>query len=68
MKDRRNRGEMKITIRNIEPRNWPGVKGMKDMKEGLACVEMVKQGTPQLWLHCGEIYARLFFILQTSSH
>lgn len=54
--------------RNVETRNWPGVKGMKDTKEGLVYAEMANQGTPKLWLDSEEIYARLFFILHTNSH
>lgn len=38
------------------------------MKEGLVYAEMANQVTPKLWLDYEEIYARLFFILQTSSH
>lgn len=34
---------MEIKLKYVEPRNWPGVKGMKDMKAGLAYVDMVKQ-------------------------
>lgn len=64
-----NRGEMGIKLkRNVEIRNWPGVKGMKDMKEGLVYAETANRGTPKLWLDSEEIYARLFFILHTSSH
>lgn len=53
--------------KNTKTRNGPGIKGMKDTKERLAYAEMVKQGTPKLWLHSEGIYARLFFILHTSS-